>query len=70
VFNRARQSILIAVLLHASGNAVGPLTTRWLGEVSPAVGHAAMAIYAAAAVILIVATRGRLGYQSRSLDAP
>jgi membrane protease YdiL (CAAX protease family) len=61
VFNRARQSILIAVLLHASGNAVGPLMARWIGPFSPAMGHALLGIYTGAAALVILATRGRLG---------
>jgi len=63
VFNNARGSILIAVLLHASLNA----TPAWMSALIPnypvdAVGKIVMGVYFVAAVVLISLTRGRLGY--------
>lgn len=70
VFNTGRQSILIAVLVHASFNATG----AWLGgmvEMPQAVGWAIYGLYALVAVVLVVATRGRLGYKpAASAPAP
>jgi membrane protease YdiL (CAAX protease family) len=80
VYNRARGSILIAMLMHAASNAAsGWLTTLleethlappesgWLGYL---VAHQWLNVIAfgTAALILIVVTRGRLGYQA-SQDA-
>jgi membrane protease YdiL (CAAX protease family) len=64
VFNHARGSILIAVLLHASLNA----TPAWMGNLIPnypeSAGKIAAGFYVVAAVALIVMTKGRLGYVS------
>jgi hypothetical protein len=76
VYNHARGSILIAVLMHAASNAVGPwLTTLlkdthlsppetgWIGYI---VAHQWLNVIAfgLAALVLIVTTRGRLGYHA------
>jgi membrane protease YdiL (CAAX protease family) len=63
IFNNARGSILIAVLVHASLNA----TPAWMSALLPgypedAVGKIVLGIYFVAAVVLIFATKGRLGY--------
>jgi membrane protease YdiL (CAAX protease family) len=63
VFNRAKGSILIAVLLHASLNA----TQGWVSLLIPdfpmdAAGRIVLGFYYAAAVALIFLTNGRLGY--------
>jgi membrane protease YdiL (CAAX protease family) len=64
VFNRARGSILIAVLLHASVNA----TPIWLSSFAPelmlnqTVSLVSMAVVLAAVILIVVLTRGRLGY--------
>jgi membrane protease YdiL (CAAX protease family) len=67
VFNNARGSILIAVLIHASLNA----TPAWMSVLIPnfpedAVGNYVMGFYFVAAVTLILLTKGRLGYAHRS----
>jgi uncharacterized protein len=66
VFNNARGSILIAVLVHASLNA----TPAWMNALIPtypaAAGKIIMGFYFAAAVVLIVATKGRLGYTANA----
>jgi uncharacterized protein len=76
VYNHARGSILIAVLMHAASNAVGswltallketelaPPETGWVGYI--AAHHSLNVIaFGLAALVLIVITRGRLGYQA------
>lgn len=75
VYNRTHGSVLLAILLHAASNA----TSGWLGTLfteagmePPAVGLAGflastgwinVIAYGVMALILIAATRGRLGYQ-------
>ena len=63
VFNRTRQSILIAVLMHASFNAA----PAWLAQSVPNLGRTAgyipSAIYVIVALVLIVATKVQLGYR-------
>jgi uncharacterized protein len=65
VFNRARGSILIAVLLHASVNA----TPVWISSFAPelmqnqAVSLVSTAVVLAVAMLVVVLTRGRLGYR-------
>jgi uncharacterized protein len=67
VFNNARQSILIAVLLHASLNA----TQAWVGTLLPDFSNAsdqiAWFIYLGGAILLLLLTRGRLGYQRQAI---
>lgn len=61
IFNRAGQSILIAVLLHASLNA----TQGWVRAIDPGlaarVGRPMPLVVAGLAVLTILASRGRLG---------
>jgi uncharacterized protein len=63
VFNNARQSILIAVLIHASFNAAGMWVGGLVPNLTPSALYVVYGIYALVALILIIATRGRLGYQ-------
>jgi membrane protease YdiL (CAAX protease family) len=68
VFNNAKGSILIAVLLHASLNA----TQGWMSVLIPdfpmdAAGPIILGFYFAAAVALIFMTNGRLGYAADSV---
>ena len=58
------RSILIAVLLHASGNATGALMGRWFGQLPDSMGGTMFRLYLGLAVLPIVLTRGRLGYRS------
>jgi membrane protease YdiL (CAAX protease family) len=63
VFNHARGSILIAVLLHTSLNA----SEGWVSTLIPdfpmdAAGKIVQGFFFVAAVALVVVTRGRLGY--------
>jgi membrane protease YdiL (CAAX protease family) len=75
VYNHARGSILIAMLMHAASNAssgwlttllqethLSPPETGWLGYIAA---HQWLNVIAfgIAAVALVVATRGRLGYK-------
>ena len=71
VVNNARGSILIAILLHASSNAASSLLNEIvpLDVVLPAplqaisTGWFNVIIFTLAAVVLVVLTRGRLGYR-------
>jgi membrane protease YdiL (CAAX protease family) len=63
VFNRANQSILIAVLIHSSLNAAQAWAIGLVPNLPPATAYVLYALFALVAVILIVATRGRLGYR-------
>jgi membrane protease YdiL (CAAX protease family) len=63
VFNNARGSILIAVLIHASLN----VTPAWMSALisdypMEAAWKIVMGIYVVSAVALVLRTRGRLGY--------
>lgn len=69
VFNNARGSILIAVLIHASLNA----TQGWMSVLIPnypmeAAGKIVTGIYFVTAVALILLTKGRLGYAANSVE--
>jgi membrane protease YdiL (CAAX protease family) len=63
VFNNTNQSILIAVLLHASGNAVGPLMSIWIPEFPQQAQYTVIALYVVIALAVVVFTKGRLAYQ-------
>ncbi len=62
IFNGGRQSILVAVLTHASFNA----SQLWFGSLLPdqpqQVGYTALAIMAVCGVVVALLTRGKLGY--------
>ena len=62
VFNRARGSILIATLMHASLNATGQWVGGVAGQPTSRAGGFMMALYGALAILALVSTRGRLGY--------
>ena len=69
VFNNAKGSILIAVLLHASINN----SSAWMSALIPdypqeAAGYIVMGFYFVAAVALTLMTKGRLGYASDSVE--
>ena len=68
VFNNARESILIAVLVHASFNATGAWMSS-LVQIPPAASYVLYGLYAVVALLLIFATRGRLGYNNMSATA-
>lgn len=68
VFNLGKQSILIAVLLHASFNATG----AWLNglvKIPLATEYVLYGLYLAIALVLVIATRGRLGYRGTARTA-
>jgi membrane protease YdiL (CAAX protease family) len=67
VFNNARGSILIAILLHAANNADNQVLSGLIPRMPP---HADLAVFTAtviAALVIVVATRGRLGYRQDRL---
>jgi membrane protease YdiL (CAAX protease family) len=69
IFNGGQQSILVAALTHAAFNA----SQAWIGTLLPnqpeQVGNSALIILVAAAVLVVVLTKGQLGYR-RGHDAP
>jgi len=72
IYNHAKGSILIAILIHAAANAASGLVNNLI-PANPSLSGLAHALYydnwslviafGAVAVLLVVATRGRLGYQ-------
>jgi hypothetical protein len=66
IFNNARGSILIAVLTHASSNAA-PV---WIGSMAPTFPEQMetylFGSYYVLAILLVIATRGRLGYKGKA----
>jgi hypothetical protein len=62
-FNQTRASLLIMVLLHAAMNASGGLISPLL-PASPMLDWLPSLAYGVVALLIIVATHGRLGYQS------
>jgi hypothetical protein len=66
IFNGARQSILAAVLAHASFNAAGAWSGTLLPNQGEQVGMTALGILVLCAVALVVLTRGRLAYTPES----
>ncbi len=81
VFNYTGGSVLLAILLHASGNAASGLMNRLVPAELPLGGWARALVeggwlnalaFGAAALLLVAATRGRLGYrpQQAPLEDP
>ena len=70
LFNNASGSILFAVLTHAAFNA----SQAYIGKVVPnfpaQAGNAALGIFLAIALVLIVATKGQLSYRSVRMNRP
>lgn len=73
IFNNARQSILIAVLIHTAGNGASVLLGMLLAEQVPAnemmsnliaTGWFNAILFSVVALLLMIGTRGRLGYQA------
>jgi membrane protease YdiL (CAAX protease family) len=64
VFNNARGSILIAVLLHASSNASSIFINSLIPSFPKQAGDVTLVIYFLLALLLVVLTRGRLSYRS------
>jgi uncharacterized protein len=61
-FNHTRESILMAVLLHASTNATAMFMNALLPGFSTQEGYVTMVICLVLAVVILIATKGRLGY--------
>jgi len=73
VFNHTRTSVLLAILMHAASNAATPLMTALIPADAPlspwamslvSSGWLNVIAFGTVAVLLIVFTRGRLGYAS------
>jgi membrane protease YdiL (CAAX protease family) len=69
VYNNTGGSILLAVLLHSASNAASPLVAKLI----PAYPDAALSVVYVAivviALLLVIATRGRLSYPGASVQA-
>jgi membrane protease YdiL (CAAX protease family) len=65
VFNRASQSILIAVLIHSSFNATGMWMAGLVPNIPPVAGYVVYGLYALTALIIAIVTKGRLGYRAQ-----
>lgn len=78
VYNRTNGSVLLAILLHAAGNAAGqslqallettgtPIPTSGVAGFLASTGWVNVIAYGLVALVLVVATRGRLGYRPAS----
>jgi membrane protease YdiL (CAAX protease family) len=63
VFNNARGSIFMAMVLHGTNNGVGALASGWGAQFSaPNVGTLGDMLFAACALLIVACTRGRLSY--------
>jgi len=65
LFNNAGQSILFAMLVHGASNAVSGLIPRLVAD-TPNDPWFGFKVGAAFALLIILFTRGRLGYQSKN----
>ena len=63
VFNNARGSIFAAILLHAAFNAAGALIGQWFPTYPTSANNLGDYLTIASALLVILATRGRLSYQ-------
>ncbi len=71
VFNHVRESLLITILLHAALDAFGVTAATSLFATQWMIQNGDMALllgFGAVAIVLVIVTRGRLGYQQASLD--
>lgn len=64
IFNGARQSILIASLMHATFNGTQALMGTLLPNLPQEVGYAVLTIIVLSAVLITILTNGRLGYRA------
>jgi uncharacterized protein len=62
VFNNAKGSILMAILLHAASNATGNFFSELFPNLPAQFGLTLFGLYIVSAVLIIIGTRGRLGY--------
>ncbi|MEZ4726942.1 MAG: hypothetical protein R3E79_07395 [Caldilineaceae bacterium] len=65
VFNGGQQSILVAVLTHASFNAAQAWLATLLPNQPTQVGYTALGIVALCAVMVVLLTKGKLRYVPR-----
>jgi uncharacterized protein len=64
LFNGGRQSILVAVLAHAAFNAAGAWSGTLLPNQGVQVANSALMIVVVCAVVVVVLTKGKLGYNA------
>jgi membrane protease YdiL (CAAX protease family) len=63
VANNARGSILVAILLHAANNATGQLLPSFMPHYPPSFDWIMFGANIAVALLIVVATKGQLGYR-------
>lgn len=68
VFNRGRGSVLIAILVHSASNAAGALVPALVTNLPPDPWGTAK-IMAGVALVVVLLTRGRLGYDKGAGEA-
>jgi membrane protease YdiL (CAAX protease family) len=66
VVNRANGSILIAILLHAASNASDSTFDQFIPVLPDGIRVTTFAVYVASAALVVIATRGRLGFRAAS----
>jgi hypothetical protein len=69
VFIHTRGSILMAILLHAASNASGNFFAELFPALPAQFGTTIFVLYIASALLIIVGTRGRLGYAQPGVEA-
>jgi uncharacterized protein len=77
IFNRSRGSVLIAMLIHGASNSASGLITELIPEAATLPGWAAalgpawinVLAFGAVTLVLLAATRGRLGYRPEAAGA-
>ena len=70
LFNRAQQSILIAALMHASLNGAQAWVATLLPDLPQAVNNTFAISLGVSALLIIVLTKGRLGYRPEETTTP
>ncbi len=63
VFNNAKGSLLITILLHSASNTAGAYIAKLIPVFPPLSGLVAFALFIACTLLVLVFTRGRLSYR-------
>lgn len=67
-FNNSKQSILMAVLLHSSSNATGAFLVTLFPHFPKQAGYVVTMIEVMVAIVLVIATKGRLTYTGSTTE--
>jgi uncharacterized protein len=70
LFNNAKASVLFAMLVHSTSNAVSGLIPNFIPANSDPGPFYVFAVMGVAALVIVILTRGRLGYQEPLAVAP